>query len=83
MKGEQAMSKTFSVIEYFSHFAVLHNPSGDEQPMGDGVDMLFDQAGHALQPGSPGFTEAWEDVLNAEATSTLAAYFPQHVEDEE
>ena len=69
--------------QYFSHFAVRHNPSGDEQPMGDGVDMLFDQEGHTLQPGSPGFTEAWEDVLNADGTSTLAAYFPQHVEDEE
>ena len=42
-KEGQAMSKTFSVIEYFSHFAVRHTPSGDEKPMGDGVDMLFDQ----------------------------------------
>lgn len=77
------MGRLFSVIEYGSHFAVRHNPSGDEQPMGDGVDTLFDDEGHALPPGTPGFVEAWEDTLNADVSSTLEAYFPQHAEDEE
>lgn len=74
------MSKTFSVIEYSSFFAVRHTASGDEHPMGDGVDTLFDEDGKALVPGSPGFTEVWEDVLNADARTTLEAYFPQHEE---
>ena len=75
------MTKTFSVIEYSSFFAVRHIPSGDEHPMSDGVDTLFNEDGTALCPGSARFTETWEDVLNADELSTLEAYFPQHVED--
>ncbi len=76
------MPNTFSVVEYLSFFAVRHNPSGEEHPMGDGVDTLFDEDGHALLPGTPDFIEGWEDSLNADETSTLEAYFPQHLEDE-
>lgn len=72
--------KLFSVIEYSSFFAVRHRPSGDEHPMGDGVDTLFDEDGHALCPGTPGFVETWEQALNADAASTFEAYFPQHLE---
>ncbi len=75
------MEKTFSVIEYSSFFAVRHIPSGDEHPMGDGVDALFDEEGRALSPGTPGFVEAWENALNADETETLEAYFPEHWED--
>jgi hypothetical protein len=75
------MSKTFTVVEYSSFFAVRHNPSGDEHPMGDGVDTLFDQEGEALVPGTLGFIESWEDVLNADARTTLEAYFPEQLED--
>jgi hypothetical protein len=70
----------FNVIEYSSFFAVRHNPSGDEHPMGDGVDTLFDEHGRALSPGTPGFTETWENALNNDEQSTLEAYFPEHVE---
>jgi len=72
------LSKTFTVIEYMSFFAVRHNPSGDEHPMGDGVDTLIDEDGRALVPGTSGFIEAWESALNADETATLAAYFSQH-----
>lgn len=75
------MSKLFSVIEYSSFFAVRHNPSGDEHPMGDGVDTLFDESDRALSPGAPGFGEASEQALNSDEQSTLEAYFPEHVED--
>jgi hypothetical protein len=75
------MGKVFSVIEYSSFFAVRHNPSGDEHPMGDGVDSLFDEEDVALSPGSEGFVEAWEEALNACEGETLEAYFPEHVED--
>jgi hypothetical protein len=75
------MSKLFTVIEYSSFFAVRHNPTGDERPMGDGVDALFDDNGKSLIPGTPGFIETWEAVLNTDEQSTLEAYFPQHVED--
>ena len=70
------MKRLFDVIEYSSFFAVRHNPSGEEHPMSDGVDALFDEDGQALVPGTPGFTEAWADALNADEQETLAAYFP-------
>ncbi|HZZ79985.1 MAG TPA: hypothetical protein VFE62_15810 [Gemmataceae bacterium] len=75
------MSKTFAVIEFSSFFAVRHNPSGDEHPMGDGVDTLFDEEGKALVPGTSAFVDAWESALNEDEQATLEAYFPQHVED--
>ncbi|MEZ6131190.1 MAG: hypothetical protein R3C59_21155 [Planctomycetaceae bacterium] len=71
----------FTVVEYGSFFAVRHNPSGDVHPMGDGVDSLFDDDGHALSPGTPGFVETWEQVLNADENSTFEAYFPHRIED--
>ena len=77
------MAKLFTVIEHFSFFAVRHNPSGEEHPMGDGVDTLFNEDGHAMQPGRLGFIETWEDTLNTDETSTMEAYFPQHLEDED
>ena len=73
--------KLFSVVEYGSFFAVRHLPTGDEHPMGDGVDSLFDDDGHALCPGTPGFIETWEQVLNADEQSTLEAYFRDHIVD--
>lgn len=75
------MSKTIAVIEYSSFYAVRHNISGEEHPMGDGVDTLFDEDAKALNPGTPGFVETWEAILNADEQTTLEAYFPQHVED--
>lgn len=77
---ESDMDKTFSVIEYRSFFAVRHNLSGDESALSDGVDALFDEEGHALIPGTPGFIGAWEDCLNANEEETLQAYFPQHAD---
>lgn len=70
----------FSVIEYSSFFAVRPNPTGDEHPMGDGVDTLFDEEGRALSPGTPGFIEAWEKELNEPDNETMEAYFPEHLE---
>ena len=75
------MPQLFDVIEYSSFFAVRHNPSGEEHPMGDGVDSLFDEDGKALSPGTPGFIETWADVLNGDEQTTLEAYFPQHQAD--
>lgn len=72
--------KLFTVVECSSFFAVRHNPSGEEHPIGDGVDTLFDPDGHALCPGTSGFVETWERVLNTDDDSTLEAYFPQHLE---
>ena len=39
--------------------------------MGDGVDTLFDEDGMALVPGTSGFTDTWEAVLNADEATTL------------
>jgi hypothetical protein len=69
----------FSVVEYSSFFAVRHNPSGDEHPMSDGVDCVFDENEEAISPGTDGFCEKWAELLN-ECPDTLEAYFPQHME---
>jgi hypothetical protein len=69
----------FAVIEHNSFFAVRHNPSRDERPMGDGVDTLFNEDGTAMSPGTEEFRKTWEEVLNADWQDTLAAYFPHHV----
>ena len=74
------MSQLFEVIEYSSFFAVRHVPSGEEHPIGDGVDTLFDEDGGALLPGTPGFIETWAYVLNEDEQTTLEAYFPQFLE---
>jgi hypothetical protein len=75
------MQRLFDVIEYSSFFAVRHNPTGDEHPMGDGVDTLFDDEDKALWPGTLGFIETWSDVLNSDEQMTLEAYFPEHLDD--
>lgn len=72
--------KRFSVIEYSSFFAVRHNATGREHPMGDGVDALFDKDDKPLTPGTPGFIEAWEAALNSTPNTTLAAYFSDEEE---
>lgn len=74
------MSQLFEVIEYSSFFAVRHNPSGEEHPMGDGVDTLFNEDGEALSPGTPDFIETWTEALNQDEQTTLEAYFPQYLE---
>lgn len=76
------MPQLFDVSEYSSYFAIRHNPSGEEYPMGDGVDTLFDDDGKALSPGTPGFVETWADVLNGNEQTALEAYFPQHQTDQ-
>jgi len=72
---------TFTVIEYSSFFAVRHNETSEEQPMGDGVDTLFNEDGEPLSPGTEGFRETWENSLNNSESETLEAYFPHLVED--
>lgn len=69
--------KTFSVIEYHSFFAVRHNATGKEHPMGDGVDTLFTRTGKAKSPGDKTFVKCWERSLNETASETLEAYFPE------
>lgn len=70
-------SKSFSVIEYSSFYAVRHNPSGKEHPMGDGVDTLLTATGRAMRPGSEHFRRTWERCLNQDERETLEAYFPE------
>jgi hypothetical protein len=72
-----ASEKLFSVVEYMSFFAVRHNPTGEERPMGDGVDTIFTEDGEALRPGTDGFVEQWEALLNSDPDETLEAYFPE------
>lgn len=72
----------FIVIEYLSHFVVRDTQTGQERPMGDGVDVLIDAEGTAILPGSPGFCLAWAEALNADEGETLAAHFTEPVDQE-
>jgi len=67
----------FQVIEYVSLFASHDTQTGQERPMGDGVDTLFDADGTPISLGSDGFCERWAEALNADEQETLAAYFPE------
>lgn len=69
--------RMFSVVEYSSFYAVRHNETGEEHPMGDGVDTLSDADGNTLSPGTDGFVAVWEEALNATPDETLEAYFPE------
>ena len=80
---EPIVMKTFSVIEYSSFYAVRHNPTGEEHPMGDGVDTIFldtDDGMETVQAGDPRLIPLWEDSLNADEDEVLAAYFPHLIE---
>jgi hypothetical protein len=72
--------KTFRVVEYSSYFAIVHIKSGEEHPLSDGVDMLFDEDGHAMSPGDPAFVSTLEECFNADVGETLEAYFPHLAE---
>ena len=67
----------FKVNEFSSHFEVEDTISGETAQMGDGVDTLFDDDDHPISPGTEGFAEMWADVLNADESETLEAYFPE------
>lgn len=73
----------FSVIEYGSFYAVRHNPTGREHPMGDGVDAVFDHNDNPIPAGDPRLIPVWEAYLNADEDETLAAYFPDDDDDDE
>lgn len=67
----------FKVIEYFNHYAVRHIPTGEEKPMGDGVDTLMDEECKPIPCGTEAFRIAWQEALNETEYETLEAYFPE------
>lgn len=67
----------FAVREYSSHFEVVETRTGKTHVMGDGVDALFDAEDKPISPGTAGFREKWEKILNANAAETKEAYFPE------
>jgi hypothetical protein len=76
--GRKLPPRMFDVIEYSSFFAVRHVESGEEHPMGDGVDALSVKDNGemiVLSPGTVGFVEFWTETLNESADETMAAYF--------
>jgi len=66
----------FRVDEYSSGFEVEHIPTGQSHWMSDGVDALSSDDGQSWKPGTPGFREAWEHILNEDASTTYDSYFP-------
>lgn len=71
----------FEVAERLSGFEVIHRETDASHWLSDGVDCLADENDEALSPGTPGFREYWEYVLNTNADETLEAYFPQLTEE--
>jgi hypothetical protein len=69
----------FAIREYLSHFEVVQTRTGKTHPMGDGVDSLFDAEDKPISPGTEGFREKWEKILNANHWETQEAYFPEPV----
>lgn len=67
----------FEIVEYTSFFAVVDTVTGQERPLGDGVDTLFDAEGTSIMPGTLEFCERWAAALNADEAETLEAYFPE------
>jgi hypothetical protein len=79
--GRELPPGVFTVIEYSSFFAVRLNATGEEVPMGDGVDSLIvedEDETVTLSPGTIGFVETWTETLNESADETMAAYFPDN-----
>jgi hypothetical protein len=66
----------FRVNERSDGFEVKHVPKGQTHWMGDGVDTLSSEDGQAWKPGTPGFCEAWEFILNEDAATTYEGCFP-------
>jgi hypothetical protein len=56
---------------------LIHMQTGEERPLGDGVDTLFDADEMPISPGTPCFCQAWAEALNADECETLEAYFPE------
>lgn len=81
-EGDEPVLPEFTVIEYSSFYAVRQNSTGDEHPMGDGVDVLLDEDCKSIMCGTEEFRQLWEDALNADATSTREAYFPEGDEED-
>jgi hypothetical protein len=67
----------FQVIEYMSFFAIRDTVTGQEHPIGDGVDVLTDADGTTISPGTANFCEAWASALNSDEGETLEAFFPE------
>jgi len=72
----------FQVIEYVSHFAIHDTQTGQDRPLGDGVDTLFDDEGTPISPGTPRFCQRWAEALNTDESETLAAFFSEPVDQE-
>jgi hypothetical protein len=68
-------TKRFSVIEYSSFYAVRDNTTGEQHPMGDGVDTLITPTGRTMRCGTEYFRKTWERSLNANEAETAEAYF--------
>ena len=69
----------FQVIEHRSHFAIRDQQTGEERPLGDGVDTFFDVDGKPVPPGTDGFCEKWAEAFNADEAETLEVFFPEHL----
>jgi hypothetical protein len=70
------MKNRFQVIEYSSFYAVRDSVTGNEHPMGDGVDTLSTPTGKIMRCGTEYFRKTWEKALNETPSETLEAYFP-------
>lgn len=69
-----------AVIERASGFELRHLATGRTHWLSDGVDVLTDEHGKTLSPGTPEFTALWSEALNSEPEA-MEAYFPDLLEE--
>ena len=66
----------FIVLDTCNGYYLVHNPSAEVACMGDGVDIQFIYKRELVSCGQQGFVEAWQDFINGDPATYLAAYFP-------
>ena len=68
--------KRFRVIEHFNGYELEDIKTKRTHWLSDGVDVLSDEEGHSIPPGTEFFRKLWEEQFNSWIEGTLEAYFP-------
>ena len=64
-----------TAYEGFGGYYITDNDTGDEMCLGDGVDMIFEETGKTLSPGTKRFHRLLAHVLETGEYDYLEAYF--------
>lgn len=73
----QPRGSDFAINEYANGFAIIHKDTGEEQWLGDGVDMFFTKSSNAISPGTKAWERAASSWLRHGQDELYEAYFPE------